>query len=87
MRPGRDSPDERFAAYVRERGERHLRVAVLLTGDWHAAENLVQASLVKLHRAWPRLTAGLTAGYQRLCRAAIGSPGHSCMARRLSRAG
>ena len=48
MRPGRDSPDERFAAYVRERGEPH---------------------------------------YQRLCRAAIGSPGHSCMARRLSRAG
>ena len=58
MRSGRDSPDERFAAYVRERGERHLRVAVLLTGDWHAAEDLVQASLVKLHRAWPRLTAG-----------------------------
>src|SRR5437899_1660854 len=58
MRRDRDSPDERFAAYVRERGERHLRVAVLLTGDWHAAEDLVQASLVKLHRAWPRLTAG-----------------------------
>jgi RNA polymerase sigma-70 factor (sigma-E family) len=47
--------DERFAAYVREHGDRHLRVAVLLTGDWHAAEDLVQASLVKLYRAWPRL--------------------------------
>jgi DNA-directed RNA polymerase specialized sigma24 family protein len=47
--------DEPFAAYVRERGDRLLRVAVLLTGDWHAAEDLVQASLVKLHRAWPRL--------------------------------
>lgn len=47
--------DERFAAYVRERGEHHLRVAVLLTGDWHTAEDLVQASLVKLYRAWPRL--------------------------------
>ena len=43
--------DERFTAYVRDRGEHHLRVAVLLTGDWHAAEDLVQASLVKLHRA------------------------------------
>jgi hypothetical protein len=32
--------DERFAAYVRDRGEHHLRVAVLLTGDWHAAEDL-----------------------------------------------
>jgi RNA polymerase sigma-70 factor (sigma-E family) len=50
--------DERFAAYVRERGEHHLRVAVLLTGDWHAAEDLVQASLVKLYRAWPRLEVG-----------------------------
>ena len=47
--------DERFAAYVRERGDHHLRVAVLLTGDWHAAEDLVQASLIKLYRAWPRL--------------------------------
>jgi RNA polymerase sigma-70 factor (sigma-E family) len=47
--------DERFAAYVRDRGEHHLRVAVLLTGDWHAAEDLVQTSLVKLYRAWPRL--------------------------------
>jgi RNA polymerase sigma-70 factor (sigma-E family) len=47
--------DERFAAYVRGRGEHHLRVAVLLTGDWHAAEDLVQESLVKLYRAWPKL--------------------------------
>jgi hypothetical protein len=47
--------DERFAAYVRARGDHLLRVALLLTGDWHAAEDLVQASLVKLYRAWPRL--------------------------------
>jgi len=47
--------DEGFADFVRERGDRHLRVAVLLTGDWHAAEDLVQASLVKLYRVWPRL--------------------------------
>jgi RNA polymerase sigma-70 factor (sigma-E family) len=39
---------------VRARGE-HLLVAVLLTGDWHAAEDLVQSSLVKLYPAWPRL--------------------------------
>ena len=49
--------DERFAAYVRDRGEHHLRAAVLLTGDWHAAEDLVQESLVKLYRAWPKLRA------------------------------
>jgi RNA polymerase sigma-70 factor (sigma-E family) len=47
--------DEPFVAYVRARGDHHLRVAVLLTGDWHAAEDLVQASLAKLYRAWPRL--------------------------------
>jgi DNA-directed RNA polymerase specialized sigma24 family protein len=47
--------DERFAAYVRDRGEHHLRVAVLLTGDWHTAEDLVQASLVKLYRVWPKM--------------------------------
>jgi Sigma-70 region 2 len=52
----RDAGDlnERFTVFVREHGERHLRVAVLLTGDWYAAEDLVQASLVKLYRAWPR---------------------------------
>ena len=50
--------DERFVAWVRDRGEHHLRVAVLLTGDWHAAEDLVQTSLVKLYRAWPKLRPG-----------------------------
>jgi hypothetical protein len=51
--PGDDGLGESFTAFVRASGERHLRVAVLLTGDWHAAEDLVQASLVKLYRAWP----------------------------------
>jgi RNA polymerase sigma-70 factor (sigma-E family) len=51
--PGDDGVEESFSAFVRASGERHLRVAVLLTGDWHAAEDLVQASLVKLYRAWP----------------------------------
>jgi RNA polymerase sigma-70 factor (sigma-E family) len=62
----RREPDERFAAYVRSRGDHQLRVAVLLTGDWHSAEDLVQASLVKLYRAWPRLdTAADPDGYLR----------------------
>lgn len=59
MRRDTGDLDERFAAFVRERGARHLRAAVLLTGDWHAAEDLVQASLVKLYRAWPRLDTGV----------------------------
>ena len=53
--PGGGELEQSFAAFVRGHGERHLRVAVLLTGDWHAAEDLVQASLIKLYRAWPRV--------------------------------
>ena len=41
--------DDRFADYVRARGEHLLRVAVLLTGDWHAAEDLVQAAFVRAY--------------------------------------
>jgi RNA polymerase sigma-70 factor (sigma-E family) len=55
MPGGGEEPVDSFAAFVRDHGERHLRVAVLLTGDWHAAEDLVQASLIKLYRAWPRI--------------------------------
>jgi RNA polymerase sigma-70 factor (sigma-E family) len=51
--PGDDGVEESFTAFVRASGERHLRVAALLTGDWHAAEDLVQSSLVKLYQAWP----------------------------------
>jgi DNA-directed RNA polymerase specialized sigma24 family protein len=55
MRRDSGDTDDRVAAYVRDRSDHHLRLAVLLTGDWHAAEDLVQTSLVKLYRAWPRL--------------------------------
>jgi DNA-directed RNA polymerase specialized sigma24 family protein len=47
--------DAEFVAFVRRRGDHHLRTALLLTGDWHAAEDLVQAALVKLYRVWRRL--------------------------------
>jgi RNA polymerase sigma-70 factor (sigma-E family) len=47
--------EERFVSFVRERGEHHLRVAVLLTGSPTEAEDLLQASLIRLYRAWPRL--------------------------------
>jgi RNA polymerase sigma-70 factor (sigma-E family) len=47
--------DQEFVAFVRRRGRAHLRTAVLLTGDWHAAEDLVQTCLAKLYRVWPRL--------------------------------
>jgi RNA polymerase sigma-70 factor (sigma-E family) len=58
--------DAEFVAFVRRRGDHHLRTAVLLTGDWHAAEDLVQAALVKLYRAWRRLdTSGDPDAYLR----------------------
>jgi RNA polymerase sigma-70 factor (sigma-E family) len=47
--------DDDFVEFVRRRGDHHLRTAVLLTGDWHAAEDLVQAGLSKLYRVWGRL--------------------------------
>jgi RNA polymerase sigma-70 factor (sigma-E family) len=47
--------DDRFAAFVRTRADHHLQMTVLLTGDYSYAEDLVQASMVKLYRAWPRL--------------------------------
>ena len=55
MPGGSEESAESFAAFVRDHGERHLRVAVLLIGEWHAAEDLVQASLIKLYQAWPRV--------------------------------
>jgi RNA polymerase sigma-70 factor (sigma-E family) len=47
--------EDAFAAFVRARGGHFLRVAVLLTGSPAEAEDLLQASLVNLYRAWPRL--------------------------------
>jgi RNA polymerase sigma-70 factor (sigma-E family) len=49
--------EESFDAFVRARGEHFLRVAVLLTGSPTEAEDLLQASLVRLYGAWPRLSA------------------------------
>jgi RNA polymerase sigma-70 factor (sigma-E family) len=47
--------EESFESFVRARGGHFLRVAVLLTGSTAEAEDLLQASLVRLYRAWPRL--------------------------------
>jgi len=52
--------EESFATFVRARGAHHLRVAALLTGSMAEAEDLVQASLVRLYRAWPRLDVTTT---------------------------
>ena len=44
-----------FAEFVLSRSPRLLRTAYLLTHDWAAAEDLLQASLVKVWGAWQRI--------------------------------
>lgn len=55
MRPDAEELDEQFTAFVRSRGEYYLRLATLLTGNPDAAQDLLQASLLKLYRAWSRI--------------------------------
>ena len=47
--------DAAFAAYVAARQRSLLRTAVLLTGDQHAAEDLVQSALARLYLSWDRV--------------------------------
>jgi RNA polymerase sigma-70 factor (sigma-E family) len=55
VRPDSSQRDEQFASFVRARGDHHLRTAVLVAGERQAGEDLLQASLERLYRAWPRL--------------------------------
>lgn len=47
--------DEEFSGYVAQRRSQLYRTAVLLCGDPHRAEDLVQIALAKLYTAWPRV--------------------------------
>jgi RNA polymerase sigma-70 factor (sigma-E family) len=44
-----------FRELVHGRSSSYLRTAYLLTGDWHAAEDLLQSALAKVYLAWARL--------------------------------
>lgn len=44
-----------YGEYVTARRRALLRTAFLLTGDWHAAEDLVQETLAKLYVSWRRV--------------------------------
>jgi RNA polymerase sigma-70 factor (sigma-E family) len=46
-----------FEAYVRQRGQALFRIAYLLTGDHHHAQDLVQQALLKVVGRWRRLAA------------------------------
>lgn len=47
--------DSAFKQYVEVRQTALLRLGYMLTGDQHAAEDLVQTSLAKLYLAWHRV--------------------------------
>ncbi|UMG91007.1 SigE family RNA polymerase sigma factor [Nocardioides sp. TF02-7] len=49
--------DEDFVAYVEARTPALLRLAYLLTGDGHLAEDLVQEALTKAYQRWDRVQA------------------------------
>ena len=55
---GEQADEESFHAYVSARRGALLRSAYLLTGDHHAAEDLVQAALFKTAMRWRRVAAG-----------------------------
>jgi RNA polymerase sigma-70 factor (sigma-E family) len=50
------TPNEEFAEFVVAASGRLRRTAFLLSGDWHTAEDLVQATLAKLFVSWRRMS-------------------------------
>jgi RNA polymerase sigma-70 factor (sigma-E family) len=49
--------DAAFTQFVAETHGQLARSARLLTGDWHTAEDLVQATLMRVYRRWRRVEA------------------------------
>jgi RNA polymerase sigma-70 factor (sigma-E family) len=48
--------DAAYVAFVETAWQRHLRLALLLTGDRWQAEELLQDSLVRIYERWRRLS-------------------------------
>jgi RNA polymerase sigma-70 factor (sigma-E family) len=53
----RQSEEDRFADFVRARSATLFRTAYLMTGDYQRAEDLLQATLVRVYQRWPRVDA------------------------------
>ncbi|MBW6438033.1 SigE family RNA polymerase sigma factor [Actinoplanes hulinensis] len=51
----KQSLEDEFTAFVAARGQALLRIAHALTGDQHAAQDLVQGALAKAYARWPRI--------------------------------
>lgn len=56
---------EAFDAYVRERWAPLLRTAMLLAGDRHSAEDLVQETLIRAAQHWSRVDPATADAYVR----------------------
>jgi RNA polymerase sigma-70 factor (sigma-E family) len=52
---GRDTHEADFTAYFAARFGRLRRLAYLLCGDWHRADDLAQLAFVRLASSWHRL--------------------------------
>ena len=50
-----DGAREEFAAFVAARSSSLIRIAYVLTGDQHAAEDLLQTALTKAATRWGRI--------------------------------
>lgn len=51
----REDDDTRFRAFAAEQAVPLRRCAYLFCGDWYLAEDLMQLTLIKIYRAWPRI--------------------------------
>ena len=64
-RTGKAERDDAFTAFVEQATPSLLRTAWLLTGNHHAAHDLVQAALVRTYVAWPRVRPETALAYTR----------------------
>jgi len=57
------APDTRleYREFAASRATRLFRIAYLMCGDWHEAEDLVQSTLAKLFVAWNKVSAAQNA--------------------------
>lgn len=54
MKTSGDTQEVAFAEFVAGAQPSLMRTAVLLTGNWHTAEDLVQSALVRVYQHWGR---------------------------------
>ncbi|EMD26203.1 SigE family RNA polymerase sigma factor [Amycolatopsis azurea] len=57
--------DTDFSEYFEARVQRFRRLAFGMCGDWHTAEDLVQATFIQLYRRWRRVRPDTVDAYAR----------------------